>query len=195
MDNQATTHTYTDEELIVRSRTDNVVFGILIERYESKLNRYIRRITNVTDEDRQDILQNVFLKVYTNLNAFDESLSFNSWIYRITRNEVIDWSRRSQHQRDRGYIDTDDTLFDQIESYEHFLKDLELQENKHVLLKGLNALKPISREVLMLQYFEEKSYQEMSDILKKPVPTISTLLRREKQELKSWYSNNQHNHD
>ena len=187
--------TVTDEELVIHSRNNSDFFGILIERYENKLERYIRRITKVSNEDRQDILQNVFLKVYTKLNAFDESLSFNSWIYRITRNEVIDWSRRTKNQEKYGYLDTDDEIFDRTETYEHFLKDLEIQEDKELLLQGLNNLKPQYREILILRYFEEHSYQEITDILKKPLPTVSTLIRRAKQDLSTWYTNHQHHHD
>lgn len=67
---------------------------MIINRYKGKLYNYIRRITNVRDEDAEDLLQDVFLKVYLNLNDFDTDLKFSSWIYAIAHNQVI-----SQHRK------------------------------------------------------------------------------------------------
>ena len=87
---------YTDVELVGLSLENQQYFELLVDRYEKKLRRYIKRITYVTSEDQEDMLQNIFLKVYINLNGFNTDLSFNSWIYRIAHNEIIDWSRREK---------------------------------------------------------------------------------------------------
>jgi RNA polymerase sigma-70 factor (ECF subfamily) len=65
----------TDEEIVVLSLKNQEFFTYLIERYEEKLFRYIRRISNTTQEDAEDILQESFLKCYRNLNGFDTKLS------------------------------------------------------------------------------------------------------------------------
>ena len=80
MDNDLNNCIYTDVELVRLSLGDQEYFGLLVERYEQKLHRYIQRITYVTSEDQEDMLQNIFLKVYINLNGFNTDLSFNSWI-------------------------------------------------------------------------------------------------------------------
>jgi RNA polymerase sigma-70 factor, ECF subfamily len=78
-----------DEELVLISISDQDAFSELIRRYEAKLFNYIKRISSLSKEDAEDILQEVFIKVYKNLNGFDVDLKFSSWIYRITHNEVI----------------------------------------------------------------------------------------------------------
>src|SRR5690606_8168284 len=94
---------YSDEMLVALSLEDKERFGELIERYESKLGRYIARLGIRTAEDRQDVLQEIFLKVYKNLNGFDPKLSFSSWIYRIAHNEAISWYRK-QSVRPEGNL-------------------------------------------------------------------------------------------
>jgi len=85
-----------DEDLVKLTLEKQDNFLYLIKRYEAKLSRYIRRIAGLNKEDTEDILQEVFIKVYQNLNSFDKDLKFSSWIYRITHNEVIDSYRKKQ---------------------------------------------------------------------------------------------------
>ena len=84
----------TDTEIVQLSLNNKDFFAILIERYESPLSRYVRRLGVGDNEDVQDLLQNVFIKTYQNLNDFDQDLSFSSWIYRITHNETISFFRK-----------------------------------------------------------------------------------------------------
>src|SRR4030042_5690017 len=79
----------TDEEIAAMALQNPDCFGCLAQRYEAKLMRYIRRISGVTQEDAEDILQEIFIKVYRNLRSFDQGLKFSSWIYRIAPNQVI----------------------------------------------------------------------------------------------------------
>ena len=98
--------TLTDAEVVAQSRTDRSSFALIVERYEDKLKRYIRRLGVSSFEDRQDILQEIFLKVYKNLNGYDSGLSFSSWIYRIAHNETISWYRK-QNVRPEGHLISD----------------------------------------------------------------------------------------
>ncbi|MDD5489902.1 MAG: sigma-70 family RNA polymerase sigma factor, partial [Candidatus Moranbacteria bacterium] len=77
----------TDEEMVALTLKNQDYFACLVERYEPKLMRYIRRISAATQEDAEDLLQDVFVKVYRNLNDFDQKLKFSSWIYRIAHNQ------------------------------------------------------------------------------------------------------------
>ena len=79
----------TDEELVALALKDPQVYASIMERYEEKLLRYIMRISVNSKEDAEDVLQDVFLSAYKNLNDFDQDLKFSSWIYRIAHNKVI----------------------------------------------------------------------------------------------------------
>jgi len=101
----------TDEEIVSMALRESSMFGHIIERYEAQLCRYIRRLGVRTVEDQQDVLQEIFIKVYKNLNSFDTSLKFSSWVYRIAHNEAITWFRK-QNVRPEGHLvnDSEDIL-------------------------------------------------------------------------------------
>jgi len=108
MDYSAGSSNLTDEELVKLALEDQAVFLWLVERYRAKLLRYINRLTNVNDDDAEDILQDVFIKVYLNLNDFNGDLKFSSWIYRITHNQVISRHRRLKAHPEGYLIDIED---------------------------------------------------------------------------------------
>ncbi|MDP1883865.1 MAG: sigma-70 family RNA polymerase sigma factor, partial [Candidatus Moranbacteria bacterium] len=85
----------TDAHLVELAKTDPESFGLLMGRYQGQLSGYIRRLTRLSPDDVQDLLQEVFIKIYQNLNAYDRDLKFSSWAYRIAHNQVVDYFRRS----------------------------------------------------------------------------------------------------
>jgi len=173
-----------DEELVQLTLSDKEYFGVLVDRYEAKLTRYIARLGIRQLEDQQDVLQEIFLKAYRNLNGFDTSLRFSSWIYRITHNEAISWYRK-QNVRPEGHLIGDsDELLMLLKSKEESVDE---QFDKMINVKELNkALEKIDekyREVIILRFFEDKKYEEISDILEIPVGSVGTLLHRGKKQL------------
>ena len=83
----------TDLELVEKSLLDIDFFSCIFQRFEDKFIRYIQRISFVSDEEAQDILQESFIKIWTNLNGFDTSLSLSTWLYRIVHNQTISYWR------------------------------------------------------------------------------------------------------
>jgi RNA polymerase sigma-70 factor (ECF subfamily) len=68
----------TDIEIVKMTLKNQDSFSMIIERYETKLRRYIRRITNIHDEEINDLLQDIFISVYQNLNSFNPEMQFSS---------------------------------------------------------------------------------------------------------------------
>ena len=174
-----------DEKLVVLALTDRNFFSIIVERFEAKLIRYIKRLGIHIHEDRQDILQEIFIKVYKNLNGFDTQLSFSSWIYRIAHNEAISWFRK-QKARPEGHLVGEATeLFSYIPDTNQSAEQLlEATIDAQYLQIALNALDTKYRGPLILRFFEHKEYDEISDILKIPIGTVGTLIARGKKKLK-----------
>jgi len=84
-----------DCELVRLSLENADFFAQIVQKYEKPLLRYLLRISNVSLEEAEDLLQEIFIKVYQNLWDFDESLKFSSWIYRIAHNETISaWRKK-----------------------------------------------------------------------------------------------------
>lgn len=177
-----------DEELVKLTLANQDNFLYLVDRYKGRLLSYIRRLTNVNNEDAEDTLQEIFIKVYLNLNDFNKDLKFSSWIYRITHNQVIS-NHRKLKARPEGYaVSIDDQAARSLAAEIDIAAGADLQLLKVWIVKILDKLDKKYREVLILKFWEEKSYQEISDIIKKPPGTVASMLNKAKSEFEKEFS-------
>lgn len=175
----------TDEEIVRRTLADKDAFAFLIERYEAKLARYLERLGVGVREDREDVLQNAFIKAYRNLNSFDPTLAFSSWMYRIVHNEAMSFFRRRRARPQVVLSEDGSAMLAELEDERADTAELaELRLSRDELTRALAVLAPQYRDVLTLRFFEDRSYAEMSDILEVPIGTVSTLLHRAKHALR-----------
>lgn len=180
-----------DVVLVRRALEHKEFFGAIITRYEAPLSRYIRRLGAKDQEDVYDILQETFIKVYRNLNEFDTTLKFSSWIYRIAHNETISWFRKRNVRPEGHLIENGDEVLSFIESPEWSSEDnFTATTNKAVLESALATLDDKYRDVVVLRFFEHKEYDEISDILKIPIGSVGTLLHRAKKQLRETLKDN-----
>lgn len=181
-------NTSTDEEIAKQiCAGDKDLFGLLIDRYEAKLTRYVKRFTQHED-DVSDIIQIVFIKAYTHLQSFDVSRSFNSWIYRIAHNESVTYLRKRGTEK-ISFIDFD-TFFPHPFAKETADEDSLKKDDKRMLDSSLKGISPKYREVLVLYYYEELSYQEIADVLHIPIATVGVRIKRGKESLQKTLSSN-----
>ncbi|MFZ2310263.1 MAG: sigma-70 family RNA polymerase sigma factor [Patescibacteria group bacterium] len=173
-----------DEEIVNLTLKNQDNFTYLINRYQDKLFNYIRRITNIRDEDAQDLLQDIFLKIYLNLNDFDNSLKFSSWVYAISRNQVISNHRKLQVRVEGHSVPLEDDSAKKIISGFNIEKEIDSNYLKNNVFKVLDALDEKYRDILILKFIEEKNYQEISDIIKKPVGTVGSMMNKAKKMFK-----------
>lgn len=173
-----------DEDVVRESLRHKAAFGVLVSRYQARLDRYLRRLGVGRKEDREDLLQNVFLKVYRNLNGFDPRLRFSSWIYRIAHNETMSFFR-ARRVRPEPTPDDADELLERVPAALDIEADANAALDAIRIRRALDALEPKYRDILVLRYFEERAYADMSDILRMPMGTVATLLNRAKKKLKT----------
>lgn len=177
-----------DEELvlyIVKGKTE--LFSVIIDRYQSKVLSTAYNYTH-DNEEAQDLTQEIFIKLYNNLQSYKSKASFSTWLYRIAVNRCIDWTRKKKlhtvstiYDSSDDEIDIYDTITDSGGSPEEaFIK----QENKVYIRKVVEDLPEIYKTVIILYYFEDFSPQEISDIIDIPKRTIETRLYRGKNLLK-----------
>ena len=179
-------HQQTDEAVVIAALTDKEQFGILMDRYEKPLARYIARLGIRNVDDQQDVLQDIFLKVYRNLNGFDQRLKFSSWIYRISHNEAIS-SYRKKNVRPEGHLvaDSEEILSFVAGSMDSAEVEFDKTVNAETVNKALLSLDSKYSQVLLLRFFEHKEYDEISDILQIPIGSVGTLIHRGKKQLAS----------
>lgn len=165
--------TLTDEEVIEYVRTkDQEAYLEIVQRYEKKLLRYASYLTQ--DKTKAlDIVQNTFIKAFVNLHSFHLKKKFSSWIYRIAHNEAINEVRKDKRKV---------PLFKNIDlkTSETIENDLAKKEVRAMVQKCLTKIPILYSEPLSLFYLEEKSYTEISDILRIPIGTVGTRINRAK---------------
>ena len=153
-----------DKELLSlfqRTETKEKAFTAIIKKYQEKLYWHVRRLV-VTHDDANDVLQNVFIKVWNGLTNFREDSQLYTWLYRIATNESLSFL---EQQKRRGTISLDEegseTLANQVRADTNF--DANKLEWK--LQVAIQQLPERQRLVFNLRYFDEMPYQEMSRIL------------------------------
>jgi RNA polymerase sigma-70 factor (ECF subfamily) len=182
--------TLSDEALVIECRKDQQHFAVLVERYVPKLTHYIRRRSAATNADIEDLLQNIFIKVYRNINEYNTSLLFSSWIYRITHNEMIDWYRREKRRATLSFDDDASNLMSKLFTEEDHVSRFSSEEQKQIVIDALNKLNNKYKEILMLRFFEDKSYEEIADILRIPPGTVAVRINRAKKQLQKYFKRN-----
>ena len=171
----------TDERLIEKIKKDPEVFGEIIDRYQKKLERYIFYLIGDKNEIL-DLVQEVFIKVYVNLNGFDVGKKFSSWIFRIAHNLAVNYLKK---KKTFLKLNEEIKISDEKDIEDDFVK----KELKKILEKCLNNLPINYKEVLVFYYFENLSYEEISYLLKIPPGTVAIRLSRAKKYLKKLCQN------
>ncbi|MBL7150639.1 sigma-70 family RNA polymerase sigma factor [Candidatus Microgenomates bacterium] len=164
---------FTDEEVVELTRTkDKEAYVEIIRRFQDKLMRYAGYILN--DEDKAtDVVQESFIKAYINLNSFNSKKKFSSWIYRIVHNQAINLI--AKYKRELPLFN--DIDFDSGVDIEEEYARGEITKR---VRECLNEMPIIYKEPLSLYFLEDKSYNEISDILRIPIGTVGTRINRAK---------------
>jgi len=171
----------TDEDIAKRVHAgDTEAFGELVQRYEDKLKRYGYRFLS-SREHIEDIVQNVFLSAYVNFRSFDPERRFSPWIYRIAHNAFVNALKRREREP-LPFFDPD-VLFPHPVAAQRPDRDLEMKQWREVLDMLVEKLDAKYREPIVLFYFQELDYNEISEILRLPVSTVGVRISRGRQKL------------
>lgn len=179
-----------DQELVARALEDKQKFASIVRRYQEPLFRYIVRQGCRDKGLAQDILQEVFIKVYLHLNDYDPSLPFSSWIYRIAHNETITHFRK---EKNRPFVlekGEDEEFFGRMADDFGLSREEMRQFHDSDIQAVLLRLEQRYRDIIVLKCFEDKSYEEISDILQMPQGTVATLINRAKKKIKYYLEKN-----
>ena len=172
----------TDEEIVRIVQSGRVeLFGLLIERYQAKMIRYARRFL-FNNSDVEDLVQEIFLKAYTNLQGFDTSRKFSPWLYRIAHNLFINQIKKKG--RETLPFFNLDIFLPSLTTQENPESELEKKELRQAIDQCLADLGVKYREPLILYYFEALSYQEISETLRIPKASVWFRIKRAKEKLK-----------
>ncbi len=174
-------NTISDETIASRVQGGDIdAFGLLVDRFHAKLRRYGGKFL-AREDDIDDIVQDVFISAYRNLQGFDTSLRFSPWIYRIAHNAFVNALRKNEH----GAVDIDFDTFVAHHVYEDPAEsERDLKDMRALLDRGLEGMSAKYREVLVLHYYEDLPYKDIADVLRIPMGTVGVRMRRAKEVLK-----------
>jgi RNA polymerase sigma-70 factor (ECF subfamily) len=139
--------------------TQRKAFELVVRQYSEQLYWQVRRIV-LTHEDANDVMQNVMLEAWTNLNTFRKDSKLSTWLYRIAINESLDYIRR---QKNATMVSADDAsgIANTLLADDYFDGD----ETEAQLQEAIAKLPDVQRTVFNLRYYEEMKYSEISEIL------------------------------
>lgn len=140
--------------------TQRDAFKQLVDVFSSKLYWQIRKMV-ISHQDADDVLQNVFIKVWQNLQNFRGDAKLSTWLYRIAMNESITFLNKERSKHNVSLDDDDSFLVSQLESDPFFEGD----ETEKELQKAILSLPEKQRIVFNMRYFDEMKYSEMAEVL------------------------------
>ena len=148
-------------------KTRNKAFKVLIAQYKERLYWHIRKIVIVHD-DADDVLQNTFVKIFKNIEKFNQQSKLYSWMYRIATNESITFINKRAKERNVDISDYHEQLASTLESDVFFSGD----EIQLILQKAIATLPQKQQLVFNMKYFDELKYDEISEILETSVGAL-----------------------
>lgn len=171
----------TDEEIVKQVLNGNIhIFSEIVDKYKDYVFSLIYRFTYNCSE-AEDISQEIFINIYKNLNKFHGGSKLSTWIYRISYNLCIDWYRKNKNKPPGiSFDDITEPVDCNLSPEEKFLEHTKAVE----LHKSIMKLDKKYIDVLILFYYQELSYEEISAILDLPVKTVETQLYRGRNKLK-----------
>lgn len=180
-----------DKKLVLASLENSDNFKEIISLYQNKLGSYIRRKSTVSKEDIEDLLQDIFIKIYLNLRGFDTNLKFSSWAYRIAHNEIISWYRKKKIRPQINFEDyEEENLINYFKEDTDIEKEFDQKIIREHIKEAIENLDEKYKDIIVLRFLEEKEYEEISDILQIPLGTVSTLIYRGKKDLQKFLEKN-----
>lgn len=155
-------------------------FNKIIEQHKGILFKVARTYCS-NDEDRQDLIQEIMIQIWQSLHKYNDQYKISTWLYRISLNVAISYYRKSSTKANK-YIE----LKEQIEETPNEDK-AEYENHLNLLEQFINELKEIDKALILL-YLENKSHNEISEILGISVSNVGTKMGRIKNKLKTRFS-------
>ena len=177
-----------DSEILEKfagERTRNEAFNLLLSKYQQKIYWHIRRLV-IDHDDSDDLVQDVFIKVWKNLSNFRSDSQLYTWLYRIGTNECITFLN---HKKQLNNIPLDEVSYDLVDS----LVDSPYFDGDQIqmkLQKALLTLPEKQRLVFNMKYYDDLKYNEISDILGTSVGALKASFHLAVKKIEQYLLNN-----
>ena len=164
-------------------KTQRAAFSIIVDEFSERLYWQIRKIV-LAHDDANDVLQNTFIKAWTNINSFRGDSKLSTWLYKISINESITFINKQRQQQNISF-DDDSFLLSKLESDPFFDGD----EIERKLQEAIILLPEKQRIVFNLRYFENMKYEEMSTVLDTSVGALKASFHHASKKVEEYLTN------
>ena len=172
-------------ETLINPKTQNTAFKQLVQRYQKPLYYHIRNIV-LNHDDADDVLQNTFIKVFSNIGKFKGDSKLYSWMFRIATNESLTFIEQRAKKQGISNIEVQQKAILNLESDVYFEgNQIQLQ-----LQKAIATLPEKQQLVFKMKYFEEMKYENISEILDTSVGGLKANYHHAVKKIEEYLKNN-----
>ena len=178
----------TEKELVrAAQRGDDSAFEELVRTYEKRVYHLALRMCGNVD-DAYEVAQEAFLSAWKGMRFFRGDSSFSTWLYRLTSNAAIDFLRRQRRQggSDGVSLDDEDMFLEVADPAPSPHQQAERLELRDALARGLGALSPEHRQVLLLRELQGLTYEEIAAALELDLGTVKSRIARAREKLRKY---------
>ena len=154
------------------------VFQQIVRDYSERLYWHVRRMVG-SHEDADDLLQDIFLKIWTALPSFRGEAQLFTWVWRIATNETLNWLRREKVRAALRFASADDLVAQKVAADPYFNGTAAERE----IAKAIARLPEKQRQVFLLRWWDELSYEEISAITGTSVGALKASFHLAKEKL------------
>jgi RNA polymerase sigma-70 factor (ECF subfamily) len=172
-------------ETLINPKTQNTAFKELVQRYQKPLYYHIRNIV-LNHDDADDVLQNTFIKVFSNIGNFKGDSKLYSWMFRIATNESLTFIEQRAKKQGISNIEVQQKAILNLESDVYFEgNEIQLQ-----LQKAIATLPEKQQLVFKMKYYEEMKYENISEILDTSVGGLKANYHHAVKKIEEYLKNN-----
>ena len=154
-------------DLFRKEETKEKAFSMLVKKYQERLYWHIRRML-IHHEDTNDVLQNMFVKVWRSLDQFRQDAALYTWLYRIATNESLTHIEQAKKRQARSLSDHEDYIGNTLKAEKGF----DANQLEWKLQMAIQSLPEKQRIVFNLRYYDETPYEKMSEVLETSVGSL-----------------------
>lgn len=180
---------HTDDQILLASLKDDsrreAAFSQLVRKYQERLYWHIRRLV-IDHEDTNDIIQNVFIKVWKNIDDFRGDAHLYTWLYRIATNETLTWMEQKKKRIAISLSGNENAFSDRLTAQEHF----DPNKIEWKLQQAIHTLPEKQAIVFNLRYYDEMPYEQMSEVLSTSVGALKASYHHAVKKVESYLKQN-----
>lgn len=173
------------KELLHDLSTRRETFERIVQEFSEQLYWQIRRMV-LSHDDANDILQNTFIKAWTNIDYFRGDAKLSTWLYRIALNECLNFLNRQRAMESISIDEYESNLINMLESDPYFDGD----ETQIMLQKAINKLPEKQRMIFNLRYFKEMKYEDISEIMGTTVGALKASYHHAVKKIEEYFNIN-----